>query len=438
MKNYLSKSIITCNLFFAFLTVTELHSQELNQGEPAANSVSITAQKTKATPLLVIELKTDKNKELKDCCKTIQRNLSFTGQFDISLETQDIECTKEQIKEHAKNYPFFVSITTQGNDFLAKLYDSSSLKITKIHSKLDHNQEEMGHKISNELLKLLTNKEGFFGSKIVFCRERKKGKTDICVADYDGKNIKTILSLNTLAIAPRWNNDPINPLILYSEYTATNLRLMITDLEGNKSIATNFDGLNMLPAFSPDGKEVVVCLSAKGNSQIYRSTLNKKTKKREYVSLTKNNGTNISPTILADGHIVFCSDFETKVPQIYMMDRNGKNLTCLTDGGFCTCPAYNPLNNKIAFIKMIEGRGQIMCYDVKKDSIKQITHDGTHKEEVSWSPCGNYILFATEDNNKKQLVVQSMLTQKRTTLTDGTSSVTYPYWSSHSLFSQTS
>ncbi len=433
MKQIIGISIILNILIFRALTTEE--------------TVSINAKKTKAISILLIEL-INKNVPLNDCCKTIKRNLSFTGQFNPSINTEELqkidpkqknhEFTVEQMKEWSKTYPFFVSISSEGDNFLAKLYDTSSLKVTKIHSKLEKNQEELGHKVSNELLKILTNKEALFGSKIVFCRERKKNKTDICIADYDGSNIKVITSLNTLAIAPRWNNDPLNPLILYSEYTATNLRLMITDLKGNKSIATNFDGLNMLPAFSPDGKEVVVCLSAEGNSQLYRSIINKKTKRREYVSLTRNKGTNISPTILTDGRIVFCSDYKTKTPQIYIMDKEGKNLACLSDGGFCTSPVYNSTNNKVAFIKLIEGRGQVMCYDFKTNSTKQITTDSIHKEECSWSPCGNYILFATEEKNKKQLVVHSMLTGKQSSITDGTSSITYPAWSTHSLFSKIS
>ena len=121
-----------------------------------------------------------------------------------------------------------------------------------------------------------------------------------------------------------------------------------------------------------------------------------------------------------------------------MMNKDGKNITCLTDGGFCTSPVYNKTNNKIAFIKLIEGRGQIMCYDFKTNSIKQITNDSMHKEECSWSPCGNYLLFSIEEKNRKQLAIHSMLTKKHTIITDKTSSITYPCWSSHSLFSRIS
>ena len=59
-----------------------------------------------------------------------------------------------------------------------------------------------------------------------------------------------ILALDTIALAPRWNGKKLDPLILYSEYTPSNLRLMVSDLKGNKQVATSFDGLNMLPEFS--------------------------------------------------------------------------------------------------------------------------------------------------------------------------------------------
>ncbi len=401
-------------------------------------SVAVTATKTQKVPLLIVELK-DPAKSLADCCSTIKRNLSFTGQFKASIQilakVNNTEIPLIFLKEWAAEYPFITSISHDKNYCVIKFYDTAAHKVTTFKNLIDNNLQSIGHEITNEILKLLTSKSGPFGSKIVFCKENKKGKTDICIADYDGQNVQVVTSRPSLAIAPRFNNDQSNPVILFSEYGAINCSLKMTTLKGKVELATNFDGINMQPAFSPDGKDAILCISAKGNSRIYRSQFNTQKKRQEYTCLTNNDGTNISPVFTSEGKIVFCSDFKTGLPQIYIMDKNGKNITCLTDGGMCTCPSYNPINNKIAFIKIIEGKGQIMSYDCTKKTTEQLTYDGPHKDEVSWSPCGNYLLFAAEENNKNYVAVFNNATKEQKYLTDGTYNISYPYWSPYTLLS---
>ncbi|MFS8506595.1 MAG: hypothetical protein LVQ75_00445 [Candidatus Babeliales bacterium] len=185
----------------------------------------------------------------------------------------------------------------------------------------------------------------------------------------------------------------------------------------------------MLPAFSQETDDVVVCLSVEGSSQIYRYRYNAKRKRPEYVRLTFNEGNNLSPCIIKGGDIVFCSDFETNRPQIYRMDKQGKNITCLSQGGSCTCPAYSYAQHKIAYAKLVNGISQIMVHDLKSGSTKQITHDQAHKEEASWSPCGNYLVFSVSDKKTKRLAIESLLTNQRTFITGSEYRYSYPCWS---------
>ena len=79
------------------------------------------------------------------------------------------------------------------------------------------------------------------------------------------------------------------PFLFYSENTNANMRMMAVDMHKKKVIASNFDGLNMLPAFSPDGKAVVYCATrGSGNCQLYHWS--HKTLKK----LTHNTGNNFA------------------------------------------------------------------------------------------------------------------------------------------------
>ena len=83
--------------------------------------------------------------------------------------------------------------------------------------------------------------------------------THIYIADYDGSNEECIVQTPTINVSPRWNNDGKRPLLFYSENTNSNMRMMAVDLHKKRVVASNFDGLNMLPAFAPDGKSVIYC-----------------------------------------------------------------------------------------------------------------------------------------------------------------------------------
>lgn len=395
-------------------------------------AIDVTSKGSKKVSIAVMGAGDD-TLELQSLCDTIKRDLNFTGQFNSTVILDKEVPTEKKIKEMKEYHALIVVVTSDGKKEKMewRLYDtySGTMKSGKSVKKRGHKKEEWGHFLSDGILNVLTGQRGFFASKIVFCREVRKGMTDICMIDYDGSSFKKIVSLDSLAIAPRWNNDLLNPLVLYSEYTPTNVRLMVSDLKGKSSIAADFDGLNMLPAFSQDGSDVILCLSVEGSSQIYRYVAYQKKNKGKYIPLTNNKGNNISPSVLPDGSIVFCSDFETNRPQIYRMDSDGGNVRCLTDGGFCTSPSYCATNNKLAFIKNVSGRGQIIVYDLESEKSTQLTHDQVHKEECCWSPCGNYILFATDDGQKKRLAHLNLLTNKRTYLTDGVYNDGYPSWS---------
>ncbi len=395
--------------------------------------VEIQARYTKKMPLTIASLGKEQS-TTQEMLKTVAQDLTFTGQFEVDLVHVDRLKTKHDVKDFAQKSPLLLIVEDKiGKHGLEwRLYDTrtGSMKVGKRFVKEDVSVSAWGHDLADHINFALTSNQGPFCSLITYCKEDpKKTKTDICIATYNGKNEKVVASLNTFGIAPCFNADTEKPLVLYSEYTAHNIRLMMTDFQGNKSRAANFDGLNMQPAFSQDGSDIVVCLSAAGNAQLYRYESGKGDKKGRYIRLTDNAGSNLSPAIMKNGDIVYCSDFENGNPQIYMMNRNGKNVRKISEGGCCTAPSYSGATQKIAYSKLIDGYSQIMVYDLKKKATVQITTDATHKTESSWSPCGNYLVYSLEDPKTKRLAIHNLLTKERTFITDGSFRYSYPSWS---------
>ena len=109
----------------------------------------------------------------------------------------------------------------------------------------------------------LTGQVGFFSTKIAFCKEMAQGKGNaykhIYIVDYDGSHQEPLVTTPTINVAPRWNKVFKRPLLFYSENTNSNMRMMATTLDRHRIMASNFEGINMQPAFSPDGQMVVYC-----------------------------------------------------------------------------------------------------------------------------------------------------------------------------------
>ena len=295
-----------------------------------------------------------------------------------------------------------------------------------------------------------------FLSNIAYCRQLfdSVSANYVCGAHYDGSHEAIIvpgknpkgkqIKSKTTYIAPCWTVEKTLPQLLYSEYTALNMRLMMTDFTTTPIIVTDFNGSNMLPTFSSDGKQALVCLSAQGKTDIYRYVPGKRSKGGKYVKLSQNNGKNLSPAILNNGQIVFCSDYELNIPHIYMMDKDGNNVTRISESNgkirsSATSPSYCPNRNKIAYVQEVNGVFQLMLYDFATNKSQQLSSDNRQKGSPSWSPCGNYILCSLYDGKSKQLGCYKLLTATWQMIKPSpydllpadqdSSSYTYPSWS---------
>ncbi len=289
------------------------------------------------------------------------------------------------------------------------------------------------YRIGDLLWPVLTGQAGLFCSKIAYCKQvdlaQGKRAKHICIADYDGSNEQTVVDLPTISIAPRWNNDLHKPLIFYSEYTNNNIRLMFVDMKKNRRIASDYDGINMLPAFSKDGKKVVYCAShGNGLCQLYYG------ENGVFKTVAENSGNNISPSFIDDTNILFCSDFQTGSPQIYTYNRATKLVEKITEGGYCTSPSYSATRNCIAYSKMEKGQAQIYLYDMKKKMNTCLTSGKGSKLEPSWSPCGNYLVFSLELGNKSRIGIFNMFTKETSLITPESVSCSYPSWSQCYIF----
>ena len=87
---------------------------------------------------------------------------------------------------------------------------------------------------------------------------------------------------------------------------------------------------------------------------------------------------------------------------IYVMNADGSNREQVDDnaGGRV---AWSADDKKIAFMKNIDGKGQIVVLDLATRKEKQLTHSSIQKDDAMWSPDGKTILYWLNKNGVKQI-----------------------------------
>jgi len=413
-------------LLLCLLTLCTTH---LAPGKELAFKVRSESYKNMSIILATV----DSNQALDKVARVIKNDLQLSAQCTVTTQKfSKIPSTQEVGRLSKQGHPLILFLNNTHDDKAIewRLYETHSHAMVKGRKYIKKGTNHMvwGHHISDGIWPDLTGQDGCFSTKIAYCKEvkSKKGKQykHVYMIDMDGNNERVLVKTPTITVAPRWNADSKHPLLFYSECTNSNVRMMVTSFKGESKMASDFDGLNMLPAFSADGSKVVYCASrGNGSCQIYQfcdSNLKK---------LTHNEGTNVSPTFGPDGYLFFCSDFQTGSPLLYSYEFATEKVTPITHSGFCASPCYSNKTNKIVYAKLIEGYTQLFTYDVATKMHTQLTFDKTSKEECSWSPCGSYIAYCNEGNGKSQIKVMHLKTRSIKDLTPADQICTYPTWS---------
>ena len=422
-----------CSVNYAFLTGT--------------STVTIkNANKTQKMPLLIATIGQDNNQleGFADYLKLIlDRKNQNTSGFLVTVKSLKKIPSKREFKIFFKEkFPLVVLMTyAKEGQVEWRMYDTQHASMVA-GKRFAHNNLPacaQAEHLADQIWPVLTGQEGFFTTRIAFCKEVPDGKrvkkNISLVAPYADplttiyKELRTDLVNQGNTFAPRWNKEANNPLVLYSQSTLSNVRLMSVDMHKNSRVVSNFKGLNILPSFSGDGKKVVYCLSRNGKSQLYLYEFDAQLGKPVLNQITFNKGNNICPTLRDNGDIVFCSDFKARTPQVCYYHAFTKQVDVLTTDGYSACPTFCEKSGKIAYSKFIDGVMQLCTYDLKSRCITQITFDRGNKEECTWSPCGNYLAFVVDSGSVTRIALLNLITQERSFLTASNERCSYPCWS---------
>lgn len=443
MKNHLKK-VLTIALFLQANLIPSFVFTYV----PNSLSFQIQSQNNQAIKCIILCI--GNNKDVEHIANMIKFDLEFTDQLtaDVKKYSEHLspDLQKKLFEQQQVSLCLQCSPSDDNKNISIELKDSFSEKplFIKNYPLESKNVVHQAHIISEDILPKLTGSNSIALSTLAFCKQVNSHNKRIFISDYSCKKERCAVSFPRLNVAPRWHSTL--PQLFFSQLTHSNGRLMVCNINKNTSnVVCSYDGLNMQPAFSPTGEKVVLCLSARnGNSELYLydPALCKKAGRRVYVPLTNNGGNNTSPCILPDGDVVFCSDFQTGLPQLYHLDMKKKKIHRLTNGsGYCAAPSYCEKTNSIIYTKPVNNIFQLWAIDLDEERIaeKQLTFGSGDKLDPAYSPCGNYVAFTYDyvNEHKKripQIAMLNLASKKIRILTTDSYPKSFPTWTSGTYY----
>lgn len=291
------------------------------------------------------------------------------------------------------------------------------------------NARTIAHLFADEIIQQLGGIPGIAATKIYFVSART-GHKEIWVMDYDGMNQRPLTHLGTISLSPRVSPD--NSRVAFSSLGRNGWSIRMYSLDLGRIVAfPSWGGTTLSPAWSSDGTKLAFSSDRGGDPDIYVTDASGMSPHR----ITAFRGPDVSPTWnpKTNSQIAWVSG-RTKLPQIYVMDTDGANVTRLTDGGYASAPSWSPNGTLLTFAwnrsygPGAPGGEDIYIMNIASKAWTQLTHSTGANDAPSWSPDGRHIVFQREEGGHSEIWMMLADGTDQQQLTHGGDN-TMPNWS---------
>jgi len=291
----------------------------------------------------------------------------------------------------------------------------------------------VAHRAADMIYEKLTGINGVFDTKVAYVTAEQRGDGQLyslIVSDQDGENEHKIMESNDPIMSPAWSPD--SRRVAYVSFEGNKSSIFIQTLRtGNRIKVSSRPGINGAPAFSPDGRKLVITLGGiDGNLDIYVLDINSRQAKR----ITTHRAIDTEGTWSPDGRFIYFTSDRAGGPQIYRVSANGGAAERVTfEGSYNARPRLSPDGLKLAMVHLDRGNYRIAVMDVKRKDLLVLSA-GRQDESPSFAPNSDTLIYATRQsrNGVLESVTADGLIRQR--LTSGQGDVREPVWSPFQRF----
>jgi TolB protein len=286
----------------------------------------------------------------------------------------------------------------------------------------------VAHRAADMIFEKLTGIQGVFATKIAYVTAQQDERDrlyTLVVSDADGENLNTIMESTDPIMSPAWSPD--GRRLAYVSFEGNKSSIFVQTLRtGNRIKASDRAGINGAPAFSPDGRSLVLTLGGTdGNLDIHVLDLASKDVSR----LTTNRAIDTEGTWSRDGRQIYFTSDRSGGPQVYRVDATGGTPERITfEGSYNARPRLSPDNSKLAMVHLDRGNYRIAVLDLENGNFLVLS-TGRQDESPSFAPNSDTLIYATRQGRIGVLETVSADGLIRQRMGSGAVDVREPVWS---------
>ena len=291
----------------------------------------------------------------------------------------------------------------------------------------------VAHRAADMIYEKLTGIKGVFDTKVAYvtAQQRANGQLySLFVSDQDGENEYKIMESNDPIMSPAWSPD--SRRLAYVSFEGNRSSVFIQTLRtGNRIQVSSKPGINGAPAFSPDGRKLVLTLGGvDGNLDIHVLDINSRQTKR----ITTHRAIDTEGSWSPDGRYIYFTSDRSGGPQIYRVSANGGTPERITfEGSYNARPRMSPDGSKLAMVHLDRGNYRIAVMDMKRGDLLVLSA-GQQDESPSFAPNSDTLIYATRqsrDGVLESVTADGLIRQR---LASGQGDVREPVWSPFQRF----